>query len=586
MNERELWKSLIETWIRHREVELDLLRRLERSLDESADQPEPPTPAPTEFVEPPFSAPMEHAAPASPASAQPMEPSSFASMEQVEPSSFASMEQVEPLPWEPAVSSSTPISEPAQASVGETTETSSEHETTETPAEREPATESETEDPAWVAEVPLLLLGQADTWVGFPWDHVERVALSEEVELPQESEYRFSLGAILQVDREEEPYSLVWTQDGGPATLSCARIGGIVTIDGAVDRSIDFVIHPRSEGSDPRPVLLSLGDFIVEMRSQRSAQTPPIPVPPARADESSSGGSDSQDNAGAITEDAGAFASIEASDLADASDAPQNEVDSIYDALPGKPEVASDPPTEAVNATAAPESANVSAPSETIDSSGSSETVEARDLSTSVEDPCEENDLDAGLAELHDEQRTPLDSSCETASDESARAISPHGAEDTTARGSANGLVEHEVEEKILPSRLNGGRRSIPHALVAVHYLPARVAVVRMLRSAGWSVEEEAQPQNLFRRLQGQSPDVLFVEPTGPFSESTQERLHELVASGSRVVVLGSRLRPGQATPEGVLGRAPRLHFPFTEEESRELLGYLRVPNSDPRPTA
>jgi hypothetical protein len=135
-----------------------------------------------------------------------------------------------------------------------------------------------------------------------------------------------------------------------------------------------------------------------------------------------------------------------------------------------------------------------------------------------------------------------------------------------------------------LANRLNGGRRTIPHALVAVHYLPARVAVVRMLRGAGWSVEEEAQPLNLSRRLQGQFPDVLFVEPTGPLPEPIQDQLQSLLSGGARIVVLGSRLRPGQAAPDGVLGRAPRLHFPFTEEESRELLGYLRAPAADPRP--
>jgi hypothetical protein len=98
-------------------------------------------------------------------------------------------------------------------------------------------------------------------------------------------------------------------------------------------------------------------------------------------------------------------------------------------------------------------------------------------------------------------------------------------------------------------------------------------------------VEEEAQPNNLSRRLQqGPSPDVLFVEPTGPIPEPAQERLQELLARGSRIVVLGSRLRPGREMPDGVLGRAPRLRFPFTEEESRELLSYLRVPASDPRP--
>ena len=561
MNERELWKSLIETWIRHREIELELLRRLERSWGESTEQPAVPV-----------AAAIEESGAEAPEPVQ--EPAGQDAEE--------SPQSVEAMSTPAAVEHATVPESAEQATVPESAEHATVPESAEqveaaaTPApavesssgSEEVAPESEPEDPSWVAEVPLLLLGQADVWVGFPWDHVERVALSEEVELPEGSEYRFSLGAILQVDREEEPYSLVWTQDGGPATLSCARIGGIVTIDGAVDRSIDSVIHPRVEGPDPTPVLLTLGDFIVELRSRRNVPPSAAGSTAPREDEASRNGEPEPESEPESERQPAPEPKPEPEHRPERERGIESELQSAPEREPEpehrsglEPELQSESEPEQ-QPEPEPELDSIVTPASDVDESSDPSSEEADSIYDALPDRISAEPVGGSAAlETASAPSIPIDS---PTADEPCEESEPR-------------------EAKILPNRLNGGRRSVPHALVAVHYLPARVAVVRMLRSAGWSVEEEAQPQHLFRRLQGQAPDVLFVEPTAPFSESTQEKLHELVASGARVVVLGSRLRPGQSAPKGVLGAAPRLHFPFTEEESRELLGYLRAPSSNPR---
>lgn len=504
MNEHELWKALVKTWIRHREVELELLRRLEQSWA----QPEPEHRAEEVAALAPEA---ELAVSGSRVDAEGPTVESIADeerefVESTRRARLAEMEQVDAVR----------IAESAIAD----------------PQEQP---ESIAEEPDSIAEVPLLLLGQADTWVGFPWDRVERVALTEEVELPEESEYRFSLGAILHVDREEEPYSLVWTQDGGPVTLSCARIGGIVTIDGAADRSIDLIVHPRSGGGDSRPILLSLRDFMAELRATRRSHREGMP--PMRE-------GDSEDRV---------------------SDSP-------------KEETVDREPDSSYEESAARESDSPNEESAARQSDSPAEELADREPETAAEEP------DSIYDALPTDQGSspPISEGRHHSLDADGPQPVPLGI-DSHRDHVPNGSPERS-DEKPSANRLNGGRRSIPHALVAVHYLPARVAVVRMLRGAGWSVEEEAQPLNLARRLQRQSPDVLFVEPTGPLPEPVQDQLQSLLSGGARIVVLGSRLRPGQAAPDGVLGRAPRLHFPFTEEESRELLSYLRDPATDPRP--
>lgn len=550
MNERELWKALVETWIRHREVELDLLRRLEQFWAQS--EPEPPVEkvaAPALETDLPVS--ESRVDTEAPATAESIADEEREFIESTRLARLAEMEQVDTVR----------IAESTIADAQEQPEPIAEQ-----PDSIAEAPESIAETS--IAEVPLLLLGQADMWVGFPWDRVERVALTEEVELPVESEYRFSLGAILHVDREEEPYSLVWTQDGGPATLSCARIGGIVTIDGAADRSIELVVHPRSRGGDSRPILFSLQDFMAELRATRRSHHEGI---------SSMREGDSKEPVSDSSEDETVDREPDPSDEKSAS--------RDYDSL-GEDSVARESHSPEDESTArefdSPEEESARRAFDSPD-----EESAARDFGSPDEDL-----VDRGpetLAEVADSiyDALPTDQGSSPPISETSHhslgadepqpvsmGIDPH--RDHVSNGSSE-----RSDEKLSANRWNGGRRSIPHALVAVHYLPARVAVVRMLRGAGWSVEEEAQPLNLSRRLQAQSPDVLFVEPTGPLPEPIQDQLQSLLTAGARIVVLGSRLRPGQAAPDGVLGRAPRLHFPFTEEESRELLSYLRAPATD-----
>jgi hypothetical protein len=110
----------------------------------------------------------------------------------------------------------------------------------------------------------------------------------------------------------------------------------------------------------------------------------------------------------------------------------------------------------------------------------------------------------------------------------------------------------------------NGPRR----ALVAVRYLPARVAICRYLRGRGWQVGEAAGLEAAIVSLDLGRWDALFLEARGNgHADETEQALLDRVGELSIPVIrVGSRIS-GYPTQGG-----PSLMFPFSEAELDTIL--------------
>lgn len=125
-----------------------------------------------------------------------------------------------------------------------------------------------------------------------------------------------------------------------------------------------------------------------------------------------------------------------------------------------------------------------------------------------------------------------------------------------------------------------------PGAYVAVGYLPARVALVRHLRQAGWRLEEDpcldlGLPSRIQAALERQGRLVLFVEDTHRMPDSVASGLAALVRSdpsspdrspgrNCRLIAVASRYQLGDGPRPW--GEVTRLAFPFSEPEIISLL--------------
>ncbi|MFN8547373.1 MAG: hypothetical protein U0527_05225 [Candidatus Eisenbacteria bacterium] len=104
-------------------------------------------------------------------------------------------------------------------------------------------------------------------------------------------------------------------------------------------------------------------------------------------------------------------------------------------------------------------------------------------------------------------------------------------------------------------------------AVVAVRYLPARVALSRALRLAGWTVREEADPTEALGRLREAPPALLCLE-LAEEAGSGEDVARELLRVGTQVHIVASRHR---VVDPASLSDLPRLLHPFTEGELARL---------------
>lgn len=115
-----------------------------------------------------------------------------------------------------------------------------------------------------------------------------------------------------------------------------------------------------------------------------------------------------------------------------------------------------------------------------------------------------------------------------------------------------------------------------PSALLAVRYLPARVAIARTLRAKGWLVLEALDPVEVAVRLRQVRFQALFADLSDIAIPELLFAIQRASDSGTRILAVGSRLRSTNTDPTHALGDVPRLLYPFQENELERALGSLR----------
>lgn len=133
-----------------------------------------------------------------------------------------------------------------------------------------------------------------------------------------------------------------------------------------------------------------------------------------------------------------------------------------------------------------------------------------------------------------------------------------------SAKPAAAGIGSSE-EQKAADER---DRHGPLRALVAVRYLPARVAICRHLRGRGWQVGEAAGLEAATVSLDLGRWDLLFLEAHGNGETEATEGilLRRVMERGVPVIRVGSRI-------SGFPGReGPALMFPFSEAELDAIL--------------
>ncbi|MCB9465192.1 MAG: hypothetical protein H6682_16020 [Candidatus Eisenbacteria bacterium] len=476
------------------------------------------------------------------------------------------------------------------------------------------------------ADELLLVLGSGNQSVGFPWDRIDRVALTADAPLPAGSASRYSLATLLGVEAQaDEGFAILFAHDGGTAVLTCERIGELLPMS-AVGPEVERVLWPAdlAWAAPPgwQPIDTAEPDALADAATPGEDDAPVGEAAPVaqRYDTHRA----EVEELGEIAQDATGDAEVPEAESPSALEAaPETapepeaasalETDSTLETVPGpetSPEPRPETPPEArmdrssvervewggrrpgVLDWSGADTSNVD--SEEADPSrvsegrpSEAEDGAAEELSTSNVDVADEADVpaEAGVPQLGEETRGPApewvalaDESGSTTQEPPAEvATQDEQVEQDDEQGEANGDPDEPVWDVETPSETDvtspppqatAGRR----ALVAVRYLPARISVSRVLRQMGWEVEEVADLERAAERLSPREFRVVFVDVSQPVPRSLQNALHREDLADVRWVGVGSRLRMVPDATPGQLKEAPRLYFPFGEEEARELV--------------
>lgn len=320
----------------------------------------------------------------------------------------------------------------------------------------------------------LLLVRGGEAWVGFPWESVEGIGLTDE-DGPAPAA-RLSLRSLLEVAGDDgpavEPYRVAWDHGGQTADLTCEALGGVIPASAAASRGLELVVAPLAAGDPHACRVVTLVEYLAEAAAIPGAAVEPWPV------------------------------TVEVAD-------PRTEP-----TAPAEPAVPA-----ASRVLAAPVEPAAPAPPAVPDTAAAIEASTELDLATAL--------------------RRPV-------------------------------VVENAPEAAGAPAATP---RS---AIVAVRYLPARVAVTRVLRSLGWEFTELADPEEVPSLLPPHPPAALFVEPPERQDAAWIESLRQARGAGTHLFVVGSRLRGRAVDPLASLGEVSRLLYPFQEWEIDRLVRALR----------
>lgn len=104
-----------------------------------------------------------------------------------------------------------------------------------------------------------------------------------------------------------------------------------------------------------------------------------------------------------------------------------------------------------------------------------------------------------------------------------------------------------------------------PAALLAVRYLPARVAISRALRFHGWEAVEAVDLPEILVRLRRRHFQAIFIEPAEHPRSALIPALLGARTAGAQVVGVGLRQRRAGMESLRPLGEIPHLLYPFQE---------------------
>ncbi len=133
----------------------------------------------------------------------------------------------------------------------------------------------------------------------------------------------------------------------------------------------------------------------------------------------------------------------------------------------------------------------------------------------------------------------------------------------SSARAKVNGASHAHPPLEVTPSAPPPAVS--PEALICVRSLPARVALARALRLAGWRVTEEPDDEAGLLRWRNGSAVRAYVEL--PSSPDASRGVESWAAVGGDLVLVSARGAPWEGQLPGALRRAARIVHPFAPAE-------------------
>jgi len=386
----------------------------------------------------------------------------------------------------------------------------------------------------------LLLLRCGQIWVAVPWRDVDQFGLAEDFS-PAFREY--SVQEILGGGAElrPEPYRYQWRHGDEEVAVTCERFGEVLDVGAAAAKGVQAVLLPAEKAENP-PTLISLLDFASEWVNEEETSDSSEPV----EDGSTEGSADLEE--GVEISSTPAMSGEDAAPTLQHVEAPT-------------PDVATIRSNDVETVTPSPDVR--------LDEEPTHEDVLATTLSDELKlGPVEAATLPDGREAEAAFPAPPSDA--QGAPDAGGLAIeSPSPAAPPTA---PRDVPEAPVLHPVLATAPVRG----PIALVAVRYLPARIAITRFLRASGWVIQEALDSNEIPVRLRQNRFDAVFTELFDRPSLETLRGLRQALTGGTAVVAVGSRLRVAGDRPIGFTGDLPRLLYPFGESDLERSLGLVR----------
>ncbi len=412
----------------------------------------------------------------------------------------------------------------------------------------------------------LLVLEDGQICVAFPWSRVAHVELAGETASEGTA---FSLHHLLGgMELKVEPYRIRWAAEDGPASLTCAAIGGVIDFAEAGPRGVQAVIVPSPKNAQLPPSLQPLVDFMasiaVDSRIRRPDDVPAAgaeSVPPAAT------------AAGEAATAPPAPGEMPGDDLA--GEARTGDAEEGGPSADGEGASCTSPDEVLADRTSTGDArsggaASSSAPDDTL--AGGTKSDDAA-VDGRVAGGGASGDAAVGGAR---EPRGPVLRSSRLRGGVTpghAGTISAHWLQARGVEPAGSARVNQPAPEaRTSPPGSGDEGLLVPSALLAVRYLPARVLVHRLLRSRGWLVVEALDPGDIESKLARGRYEAIFADVPEEHTNRILPALHRAHSEGSLIVEVCLRLRRAGFRSLKLLGEVPQLFYPFHDVEMDRIL--------------